>query len=248
MDTCATISRRAGSLCPAFDALLLSCEHAGNRVPRDLNARFTPHAALLASHRGWDAGALPIAEAMAKQLNAPLIAYKWTRLLIEPNRSLHHPALYSVLSRTLPAEMKTRLIETYYRPHRDAVENTLREWRDAGHTVLHVGVHTFTPELDGEVRNADIGLLYDPTSHLEREAARQWQAALHEHGPALRIRRNYPYRGAADGLTTHLRRSLGTTHYAGIELEVNQALATARQPAPMLLAKALATSLQSLLR
>jgi predicted N-formylglutamate amidohydrolase len=235
-------------LCPAFDALLLTCEHAGNRVPRDLNARFTPHAALLASHRGWDPGAFPIAEAMATQLNAPLISYKWTRLLIEPNRSLHHPALFSVLSRTLPAETKTRLIETYYRPHRDAVEKTLRAWIDAGRTVLHVGVHTFTPELDGEVRNADIGLLYDPASNLEREAARQWQTALHAQMPSLRIRRNYPYRGAADGLTTHLRRTLGTTHYAGMELEVNQALATALKPAPRLLAAALATSLQSLLR
>lgn len=235
-------------MCPAFDVLLLTCEHAGNRVPRDLNARFTPHAALLASHRGWDPGALPIAEAMATQLNAPMMAYGWTRLLIEPNRSLHHPALFSVLSRTLPPQTKSRLIEQYYRPHRDAVEYTLRTWRDAGRTVLHVGVHTFTPEMDGKVRNADVGLLYDPASSLEREAAAQWQAALHESMPALRIRRNYPYRGAADGLTTHLRRSLGTTHYAGIELEVNQALATARWPAPRSLATALATSLQSLLR
>jgi hypothetical protein len=35
------------------------------------------------------------------------------------------------------------------------------------------------------------------------------------------VRRNRPYRGAADGLTTHLRRKLGP-RYLGIELEVSQ--------------------------
>jgi hypothetical protein len=35
------------------------------------------------------------------------------------------------------------------------------------------------------------------------------------------VRRNYPYRGAADGLTTSLRRKLNTPRYLGIEIEVN---------------------------
>lgn len=38
------------------------------------------------------------------------------------------------------------------------------------------------------------------------------------------MRRNYPYLGRADGLTTHLRRALKTPRYLGIELELNQAL------------------------
>jgi hypothetical protein len=42
--------------------------------------------------------------------------------------------------------------------------------------------------------------------------------------PEWRVRRNYPYRGDADGLTTHLRERLPAREYVGVELEVNQAL------------------------
>ena len=38
----------------------------------------------------------------------------------------------------------------------------------------------------------------------------------------LRVRRNYPYRGDADGLTTTLRRRFPWQRYLGIEIEVNQ--------------------------
>ncbi len=38
----------------------------------------------------------------------------------------------------------------------------------------------------------------------------------------LKIRRNYPYLGKADGFTTYLRRRFLPCDYAGIELEVNQ--------------------------
>jgi hypothetical protein len=38
------------------------------------------------------------------------------------------------------------------------------------------------------------------------------------------VRRNYPYRGNADGLTTALRRVHGADRYVGIEVELNQRL------------------------
>jgi predicted N-formylglutamate amidohydrolase len=85
-------------------------------------------------------------------------------------------------------------------------------------------VHSFTPVLGGEVRNADVGLLYDSQRPSEVRACRRWQAALAEIDPSLRVRRNYPYRGAADGLATWLRRRLPDARYAGVELELNQAL------------------------
>jgi hypothetical protein len=49
-------------------------------------------------------------------------------------------------------------------------------------------------------------------------------ARLRAEWPTLRIRRNYPYRGWTDGLTTALRGRFPATRYAGIEIEVNQAL------------------------
>jgi hypothetical protein len=50
----------------------------------------------------------------------------------------------------------------------------------------------------------------------------RWQASLAAIAPALRVRRNYPYAGKADGLTSHLRRRFAPGAYVGIELEVNQ--------------------------
>jgi hypothetical protein len=37
----------------------------------------------------------------------------------------------------------------------------------------------------------------------------------------LRVRRNYPYLGKADGFTTYLRRHFPVDRYAGVEFEVN---------------------------
>ncbi len=39
---------------------------------------------------------------------------------------------------------------------------------------------------------------------------------------------NYPYRGASDGLTTHLRKRFHVNEYLGIELEINQELLSKR--------------------
>lgn len=211
---------------PKPDAVLLTCEHAGNQVPREFRHCFAGQAAVLASHRGWDPGALPIARRLARLFQSPLLVYPYTRLLIEPNRSPGHPALYSAFTRDLPREARAALRDAYYLPHRGAVEEAVAARLHRGGRVLHLAVHSFTPVLDGTVRHADLGLLYDPKRSGERALCTAWQSALRAQSPTLRVRRNYPYRGAADGLTTHLRRLFPDGAYLGIEIEVNQALAT----------------------
>jgi predicted N-formylglutamate amidohydrolase len=88
--------------------------------------------------------------------------------------------------------------------------------------VLHVAVHSFAPELNGVVRHADVGLLYDPARRGESAFCHRWADALRQEVPTLRVRANYPYRGTADGLTTFLRGRFGAGRYWGVELEVNQ--------------------------
>jgi predicted N-formylglutamate amidohydrolase len=113
--------------------------------------------------------------------------------------------------------------------------------------VLHLAVHSFVPRLHGVTRAADVGLLYDPRHSDERALCTRWQAELRGRVPRLRVRRNYPYRGDADGLTTQLRRRLGA-RYRGVELEVNQALLLGSASARARLAAALAESLEGLLQ
>lgn len=205
------------------DFLLLTCEHAGNRIPSGYGHLFRGSEEVLESHRGWDPGALPLARSMASRLKRPLLSVTWSRLLVESNRAPSNRRIWSRFTAPLPREERLRILEQWWQPHRDAVERTVAgAVRD--HRVVHVAVHSFTPELEGEVRNADVTFLYD--SRLKEEAAfcHRWAKVLNEIDPNLRIRFNYPYRGNADGLTTWLRRRHPVSRYIGIELEINQAL------------------------
>jgi predicted N-formylglutamate amidohydrolase len=204
-------------------ALIVSCEHGGNRIPKAYAGLFAGHEALLASHRGFDAGALPAARAIAKGLRAPLFAATISRLLVDLNRSQGHPALFSRITRELGKADRLCILRDYYVPHRGAVEEAIAQSIRKRVPVLHLCVHSFAPEIDGVVRNADIGLLYDPKRPGEAAFCRRWRDVLAEAAPELRVRFNYPYRGASDGFTTYLRRRWSPQMYVGVELEINQA-------------------------
>lgn len=213
------------------DVQLITCEHGGNAIPAPFGPLFAEHRALLNSHRGWDTGALVMAEALAAATRAPLVASTTSRLLVDLNRSIGHPQLFSPMTRAASREVKAQIVAQHYRPHRDAVEDYVRQSISSGHRVIHIASHSFTPELDGVVRQADVGLLYDPRRRAEARLSTRWQASLAALHPELRVRRNYPYAGKADGLTSHLRKRFGENEYVGIELEINQRIvAAAGQP------------------
>lgn len=223
--------------------LLLTCEHAGNRVPTRWRHLFDGRADLLASHRGHDPGAAWLAGRLAKATGAPLLQARVTRLLVDPNRSPHNPRVFSELTAPLPRPEREALLARHHRRHWERVEGAVREHLDADDAVLHVGVHTFTPVLDGEPRDFDVGLLYDPDRRAEVDAADRWRGLLLEADPGLRVRRNAPYRGVADGLVTALRRRFSDEAYAGLELEVSQARAVPGSPGRSELARALGETL-----
>jgi len=228
--------------------LLLSCEHAGKRIPSEYRTLFRNCRSLLASHRAYDYGALASARDIGRYLRAPLIAASCSRLLVDLNRSPGHPALFSSRTRRLSPAEKERLLARYYHPHRQRVEDWIRARIAARIPVVHVAVHSFSPSLNGVARRADIGLLYDPARKGEAALCRRWRVALRDAGGQnLAVRRNYPYRGVSDGLTRHLRTRFGAGLYAGIELEINQKLlhrdAGCRQGLAVLLARSLRLAL-----
>ncbi len=207
--------------------LLLTCEHGGARVPAAYVPLFQSNAARVAleSHRGSDHGALGLARSLQRSLGAPLVASTVTRLLVDLNRSVGHPQLFSELSKGLGPEERAALLAAYYFPHRDRIESWIETRARRGRCVLHIGVHSFTRRMGrAGARRADLGLLYDPSRGGERSFCRDWKAALGSIDPSLRVRRNYPFLGKTDGLVTHLRAAFGPRRYLGIELEANQAL------------------------
>src|SRR5262245_17280605 len=102
-------------------ALVLTCEHAENRVPEAYRALFARHGALLESHRGWDPGALGLARVLARGLGAPLLYTDVTRLLVEANRSKGHRELFSRVTRGLGRAERADIVARYYTPHWERV-------------------------------------------------------------------------------------------------------------------------------
>ena len=204
------------------DHVLITCEHGGNRIPPRYRPLFAGFEALLQSHRGYDPGALAVARKLARALDAPLFVSTTSRLLIDLNRSIGHPKLYSEATRNAPAAVRRDILAKHYLPYRAAVEAHVAATIARGSRVIHLASHSFTPVLDGVVRNADIGLLYDPARAGEAELCRRWQARLKSQAPELKVRRNYPYTGSSDGFTAFLGRRFPSDLYVGIELEINQ--------------------------
>ena len=198
---------------------------------------------MLGTHRGYDAGALAMARELAASLDAPLVSSNFSRLLVDLNRSLSNPGAWSEMTRSLSIPDKQRIAERYYAPHHGRVAAIVDGAVSSGHRVIHVASHSFTPVLNGHVRTADVGLLYDPGRPGEVAFCDAWLAALKTADPSLRLRRNYPYIGKSDGVTQSLRRRHSAKRYVGIELEVNQRYVEAGGPAWTKLRKTLVDTL-----
>jgi len=214
------------------DRLVITCEHAGNVVPeryRPLFAGMVQH--LLPTHRGWDPGALSLAREMAERFHAPLHYDETTRLLADLNRSVGSRELHSEATRHLTLRERRELLDAYYHPHRKRVDAAMADAVATGDRVVHIASHSFTPELNGQVRTADVGMLYDPGRPGEAAFATAWLDALGRADPSLRLRRNYPYIGKSDGVCQIMRRRYPPERYVGIELEVNQRYVEAGGPA-----------------
>lgn len=200
----------------------LSCEHAVNTLPGEFMALREQFGERLQTHEAYDIGAQLVARHLAGMLQCPLTEASVSRLLIDCNRSLTHRNCFSDVSRTLSAAKKNTLISAYYHPYREKVTSDIAALIQAEKRVLHLSMHSFTPELHGKVRTNAIGLLYDPSRPSEKQFAITLQQALAQKLPDVCIRRNTPYRGNSDGLTRSLRQRFKDADYLGIEIEFNQ--------------------------
>lgn len=201
---------------------IVTCEHAGNEIPASYKSLFLSAASILNSHRGWDPGAKELAYRIAGKMGVKPHIFPFSRLLIEPNRSLSHPKLFSEYSVKLPFSEKKELIKQYYLPYRMYITDYVQENINKENSVLHLSVHTFTPVLLNKGRNFDIGLLYDPRRKNEREVSVRLKKLIRNQLPEFKVLMNQPYKGSSDGLATALRNEIDAENYIGIEIEVNQ--------------------------
>ena len=202
--------------------IILSCEHAGNHVPEEFQYLFVADFDLLNGHRGWDIGAFELAKEAAHRLRTCLFYTTITRLLVENNRTIGHPELFSLITRRLDHGQKAKILQSYYHPFQNALSTAVIAAIERAPLVIHLSIHTFTPYLNDKMRNADVGLLYNPKHTAEKDFCINCGRQLKQTFPYLRIRRNYPYRGNTDSIVAHFRKKYYHRGYLGIEIEVNQ--------------------------
>ena len=204
--------------------LMLTCEHASNRLPAAFK-KAVP-ADVLKTHRAYDIGALLVFRKLVRFAKPEFHCEgKFSRLFVDLNRTITNKSAFSeyyeaLESRDKAAAEKARAQATaYWKEYRDNVEKFVVN--NKGTEIVHIGIHSFTPVLNGKVRNTDIGILYDPARPQERAYANVIKDEIKRLYPAMKVRFNYPYKGSSDGLTTTLRKKFGP-RYVGIEIEINQ--------------------------
>lgn len=201
--------------------IIITCEHGGNHIPKKFAPLFQDYIDILNTHRGWDIGALEIAKLFARTLGDYFFYSETSRLLVDLNRSLHHPHLFSFITEKLNAKEKNYILDHYFYLYRREVKKQIEDVIALDEGVFHISVHSFTPVLNDKVRNCDVGLLYD-THRLEKQFSRLWKTKMIELDPHLKVRFNYPYLGKADGFITYLRKNIPKPMYVCLELEINQ--------------------------
>ena len=225
--------------------LLLTCEHATNRLPEPWS--WSPRDVWLRdTHWAWDIGAAAITRSLAEHLGAAAVLARFSRVLVDPNRPMDAPDLFIEraegrpvrLNRSVTQAERQRRVDGYYRPLHDAIDR-VAQWCVP---ELIVAIHSFTPVFDGVPREVEIGILH----HGQATRAERWRAALavaSDHTVCI----NEPYPGEPRliySIFTHARNApaLRGESCPGLELELSQKLltdATSREALAPLLARLL---------
>lgn len=229
--------------------ILITCEHAENRVPDIARDCFqSPDAqSALRDARGFDLGAFDAAHLLAESLDCQLIGYPFSRLVVDVNRSVRSPRLFSPFTKSLSAKKRKQLLERYYHPYRQRLLTTIQRMLKQNPFVMHLAVHSFPSFVNGKPKRTDVGFLYDPSHEDERDFCLDWAEEVYFEIPDLRVRRNYPRRGTADRLPRFLRQQLSSSNYLGIELQLNQAWCRRKLPIRDETLRRLAASLHDVL-
>jgi predicted N-formylglutamate amidohydrolase len=152
---------------------LLACDHYGRATPRALGDLGLP-ASEFERHIAWDVGIAGVANALARHLDAHLIAQRYSRLVIDCNRPPQAPSSIPRLSEAtvIPgnegispsaAEARRRAIfDPYHRRIDQAIDRRLRD----NIPTLLVSLHSFTPVYAGVARPWHIGTLYQRDTRL----------------------------------------------------------------------------------
>lgn len=208
--------------------LILLCDHASNRVPRDYGDLGLA-ASEFERHIAYDIGAAALTRGLASRLNAMAVLSCFSRLLIDPNRGMDDPTLIMRLSdgaivpgnREVDGAERARRIARFYQPYHAAIAEAVAAVKARGQVPFLVSIHSFTPVWRGWRRPWHVGILWDRD---EEPACAMIRGFLSQGD--LVVGDNEPYHGALEGdtLNTHGTKA-GLPHAL---IEVRQDLITTK--------------------
>jgi predicted N-formylglutamate amidohydrolase len=181
--------------------ILIVCEHASKQIPASFG-NLGLDAAALASHIAWDPGALAVARTMSAQLDATLVAQRFSRLLYDCNRPPESPSavpkaseIYEIPGNSgLSIADRQARVDQFYVPFRDTLAACIDRRISDGRPPVLVTVHSFTPVYKGVKREVELGILHGTDARLADVLIDTTRAT-----GDLTIRRNEPY-GPKDGV------------------------------------------------
>lgn len=147
---------------------LLTCDHAGKRIPRALGTLGLGPTDL-ERHIAWDIGAAGVARRVAAKLNATLILQTYSRLVIDCNRPPEVPSSIATLSEATeipgnvnigPDDAAARRREIF-QPYHDRIRAELDARQATGRKTILCAMHSFTPEYKGVKRPWHAAALYN---------------------------------------------------------------------------------------
>jgi predicted N-formylglutamate amidohydrolase len=146
---------------------LFTSDHFGRLIPKPLGDLGLPEGEL-ARHIAWDIGIAGVAERLSQQLDAHLIAQRYSRLVIDCNRPPGTASSIPLLSEatTIPGneglsreDSETRRREVFDPYHR-RIDAVIDRRRHAKRPTILISLHSFTPVYAGVARPWHIGTLY----------------------------------------------------------------------------------------
>lgn len=152
----------------AGSRVVLTCDHASNRVPRALGKLGLDDDAL-ARHIGWDIGAAAVTRRLAPALGASAVLAGYSRLVIDCNRDPDDPSSIPATSddveipgnRDLTDDARRARRTAIFDPYHAAIAGRLEATSARGAAPALVSIHSFTPSLGATARPWHIGILWD---------------------------------------------------------------------------------------
>jgi len=203
-------------------AILITCEHASNRLPKS----FSLPKRLINSHWALDVGISQVVDRVAEILDCTAIKGNYSRLIIDLNRHFHQETLIrEKTSRTVPVlfnknlskkkieERKNKIHKLYH----DRIDSLVKELKKHHKRVILICLHSFTPIYFGKPRNVGIGMMYNDHKRLAKHIGEELRKFGHD------VKYNEPYsamKGEAYTAYTHGRNN----DVLWVEIETNNKL------------------------